>query len=119
MRMWMVLPMIMCRQHLLGEHNELHKFVGAIKHGQLENGRLKGYINGGYLEVNKIRVRHRLIAREMRRRNYRHSSPLPKFPVENIGIIDIDRSYRELAERCFICRSRMIAIIALWRKYYD
>ncbi len=30
MRTWMVPPQIMCRQHLLGEHNEIHKFVGAV-----------------------------------------------------------------------------------------
>lgn len=33
MRMWMVPPELMCRQHLLGEHVELHMFVGAINKG--------------------------------------------------------------------------------------
>ena len=33
MRMWMVDPQIMCRQHLLGEHTEMHMFVGTLKRG--------------------------------------------------------------------------------------
>jgi hypothetical protein len=31
--MWMVDPRQMCRQHLLGEHNELHMFAGTMRKG--------------------------------------------------------------------------------------
>lgn len=113
MRMWMVVPEVLCRQHLLGEHNENHKFVGAILHGQLESGRLSGYINGNYLEVKKLRFRHRLLVREMRRRGYNHKSPLPRFPVEDIGIVDIDRAYEDLYDRCATCKKRIIAMLTL------
>ena len=107
MRMWMILPHHLCRNHLLGEHYEIHKFVGAILKGQLENGRLHGYINGGYLEVNNLRTRHSALVKEMKARGYKHNSPLPKFPLIDIGIVDIDRSYRELINRCKKCRTRM------------
>ena len=30
MRMWMIDPTMLCTKHLLGEHVELHMFVGTI-----------------------------------------------------------------------------------------
>ena len=50
MRMWMVDPRIMCRQHLLGEHVEIHMFVGAISRGKS----VKGYLEKGLLEVHNM-----------------------------------------------------------------
>ena len=31
MRMWMINPKLMCDQHLLGEHGELHKFIPSFR----------------------------------------------------------------------------------------
>ena len=31
MRMWLVPPQLMCDQHLLGEHLEMHMFIGTIR----------------------------------------------------------------------------------------
>ena len=33
MRMWMIDPKLLCRKHLLGEHLEIHMFVGTINKG--------------------------------------------------------------------------------------
>ncbi len=41
MRMWNVLPEYLCRKHLLGEHVEMHMFVGTIKRGVSLNGYIK------------------------------------------------------------------------------
>lgn len=34
MRMWMLPPQLLCRQHLLGEHKELHMLYGTLKRGR-------------------------------------------------------------------------------------
>jgi hypothetical protein len=72
MRMWMVDPKIMCRNHLLGEHAEIHMFVWNIdrKHS------VKGYIANGLLETHKLYTRHEELAQELRRRGYQHNSEL-------------------------------------------
>lgn len=107
MRMWIVNPSAMCRNHLLGEHLEIHMFVGAILNGQLESGRLKGFINNGLLEVDKLKSRHELLVKEMARRGYKHKSPLPKFKSSKIGIVDIENNYKVLSARCEKCRKRI------------
>ena len=107
MRMWMVNPRRMCRQHLLGEHLECHMFVGAINAGT----RLSGFARNGLLETSSLRQRHEALAKEMRRRGYRHSSPLPGFQRNlfwwfggNFGKVDRKRSQQELFKRCKMCR---------------
>lgn len=71
MRMWMIDPAKMCRQHLLGEHNELHKLAGALKKGK----RLNGYFKKGLLEPLKLVARHQELVTEMHKRGYNHQSP--------------------------------------------
>lgn len=31
MRMWMIDPKLLCRKHLLGEHNEIHKHLPSFR----------------------------------------------------------------------------------------
>jgi len=33
MRMWMVDPRLLCNQHLIGEHGEIHKFLPSFRKG--------------------------------------------------------------------------------------
>lgn len=54
----------MCRQHLLGEHVEIHMFVGAISRRQS----VKGYVQKDLLEVHSLYFRHRELVEEMKRR---------------------------------------------------
>ena len=49
-RMWMIAPRKMCRNHLLGEHKELHQAVGSI----LKNKSLKGHLEKGQIEIHNI-----------------------------------------------------------------
>ena len=70
----MVDPRIMCRQHLLGEHVEIHMFAGIIDRGYS----VKGYLEQGLLEVHNLYERHEELVREMKRRNYRHDSEIDK-----------------------------------------
>ena len=50
MRMWMVDPKIMYRNHLLGEHAEMHLFVWNID----RQHSVRGYIAKGLLETHNL-----------------------------------------------------------------
>ncbi len=75
MRIWDIPPERLCRQHLLGEHRELHAIwtiltrnkEGYSRHP--ETMRWKGRLKALY------RVHEALVA-EMKQREYRHNSPL-------------------------------------------
>ena len=102
--MWMVNPRIMCRQHLLGEHVEIHMFIGAISRGQS----LKGYLQKGLLEVHNLYDRHEELVEEIKRRGYNHHSEVEeKWRImENLGFIDRKKNLEELLKRCSRCKHR-------------
>lgn len=76
MRIWDIPPKKLCRNHLLGEHRELHaiwailtkKKKGYSRHP--ETLRWKGKLKALYL-------RHEKLVREMKKRRYNHRSVLP------------------------------------------
>jgi len=77
MRIWDLPPRILCRQHLLGEHRELHGLWIVLTE------RRRGYaLHPETLRwVGKLAAlheRHEQLVREMTRRGYRHASPLDK-----------------------------------------
>ena len=112
MRMWMVDPKIMCRKHLLGEHVELHMFVGTIKRKK----RLSGYIKNNLLQFSAIHGRHQQLIEEMERRGYKHKSPITLTELDEyfsnysneiqLFVIDKEESLKELLKRCKECRMR-------------
>lgn len=113
-RMWMVDPELLCRQHLLGEHKEVHQLVGQIRRGCS----LRGYVAHNCVEPEAIEDRHEALAEEMLRRGYRHASPLPpsldlRALVDSLSEddrtarVDIESSYRDLLGRCSSCRERV------------
>lgn len=77
MRIWDIPPQKLCRNHLLGEHRELHaiwviltrKKKGYSRHP--ETLRWKGKLASLYL-------RHEKLVRQMRKRGYQHSSNLER-----------------------------------------
>jgi hypothetical protein len=101
--MWMVDPAIMCRQHLLGEHRELHALRGLL---------LTGRSMTGYRELVQLPdlwTRHAALVAEMERRGYRHHSPLEPLPGARLtGAVDAAESRRELLRRCAECQARAI-----------
>jgi len=103
MRMWNIDPKVMCRQHLLGEHLEMHMFAGCL----LKEVSLKGYIKNGLVEVHHIRKRHRFLVREMKRRHYNHRSELPSFIAPVLGKVDKEFNLVELACRCAGCKEKI------------
>jgi ABC-type phosphate transport system auxiliary subunit len=100
----MVNPRIMCRQHLLGEHAEIHMFIGAINRGKS----VKEYLQKRLLEVHNLYNRHEELVEEMKRRGYMHCSDLDekwRF-AEKRGFIDRKKSFNELVKRCSRCNYR-------------
>jgi len=105
MRMWNVDPKLLCRQHLLGEHLEMHMFLGCLKKGIS----LKGYVEKGLVELDKIVARHDELAAEMRARGFCHKSEIScqQDPLWFGGCIDIARSLQDLSDRCVVCKKRI------------
>lgn len=111
MRMWMIPTTILCRRHLLGEHNELHMLAGSLLRGR----RLDGFLAKRLLEPSALRERHDDLAAEMTARGYRHASPLPPFEqallqyseeiraVLDHTRVDREQARRDLAARCPLC----------------
>ena len=75
MRIWDVDPARLCREHLLGEHRELHGLWNIPTLGRRgyrahpETVRWEG-------KLAALFARHESLVAEMERRGYRHSSPL-------------------------------------------
>jgi hypothetical protein len=102
MRMWKVNPRVMCRRHLLGEHLEMHMFVGAIWRGRS----LQGFIDNSLVETHHIVARHDELVDEMTKRGYNHQSPIEE-PIPSTAIsghVDVEANLVELARRCPACR---------------
>lgn len=75
MRIWDLPPHCLCRQHLLGEHNELHALWTILTQNRSgyanhpETRRWRGKLRALYR-------RHEILVAEMTRRGYCHNSPL-------------------------------------------
>jgi len=79
--MWMCNPKILCRLHLLGEHNELHKHRHIFVKKQDVSTRIKR----GQIFPEKMKERHDELADEMLRRGYKHESPYVQPDVSYIN----------------------------------
>ena len=75
MRIWDIVPKNLCRNHLLGEHRELHAIWSIVVHNKKgyschpETLRWKG-------KLKALFWRHEALIQEMKRRGYCHRSPL-------------------------------------------
>lgn len=105
MRMWMIDPRLMCRQHLLGEHNEIHKLVGTIR----KRISLYGYIKNRLVDLNHLQSRHDVLALEIQRRGWNHKSVLPYVPFLPLETVFVEESLFELGKRCGECRRRILS----------
>lgn len=102
----MVDPRIMCRQHILGEHLELHMLAGHLAHER----RIGGYVEINAVEPKSIGIRHDVLVAEFRRRGYAHNVPLTipslDYLLEEHKNAKVDQvlALRELLRRCYKCR---------------
>lgn len=95
----MVNPKRLCRQHLLGEHNELHMLAGCLN----KNKSVKGYLANGLIEPQSIERRHKELSQELLNRGYKHESPLFVLKTKPVGYVEIEESLKELKRRCKKC----------------
>ncbi len=75
MRIWDISPKKLCRNHLLGEHRELHAIWSVITNNK------KGYARHPETlrwknKLAALYIRHEALVREMAGRGYRHNSVL-------------------------------------------
>jgi Zn-dependent M32 family carboxypeptidase len=104
----MVNPRIMCRQHLLGEHAEIHMFIGTINRKKS----VKGYLQKGLLEVHNLFSRHNELVEEMKTRGYKHHSEVEEEwkTAKNAGFIDRKQNLEEVINRCLNCKTRYLEL---------
>lgn len=117
MRVWDIPPLFLCRQHLLGEHREVHALWSIMEKGH------GGYSNHPetkrwYEARGALYLRHQAVVAEMRRRGYDHESPICIDGVGNPGevvqstLVDSLRSQVEmLCGRCSACKDRLEGLV--------
>ncbi len=75
MRIWDLSPSLLCRQHLLGEHRELHAIWSVItkkKKGYSKHPETLRWVG----KLNALYIRHQALVQEMEERGYIHRSNL-------------------------------------------
>jgi hypothetical protein len=110
MRMWGINPKLLCRQHLLGEHNEIHKHRhNFVKHHSIAK-RISPVVQ---IEPENMKKRHDEIVAEMIDRGYNHNSPYEQPDLsylkseEKYAKISLDVSITDLRNRCPECTKRI------------
>jgi hypothetical protein len=76
-RIWDLPPNRLCRNHLLGEHRELHaiwKIITENKFGYAHHPETKRWRR----KLKALYIRHDYLVNEMKNRGYNHNSPLNK-----------------------------------------
>lgn len=98
----MIDPHILCRNHLLGEHNEIHKH----RHSFVKKHRMKGRI--GQIEPASMQFRHDELVKEMLNRGYNHNSPYEQPDISYLPDMKVDKekALKDLLDRCKECKKR-------------
>lgn len=107
MRIWDLSPRVLCRQHLLGEHRELHGLWNILTKGKAGYSRHPETLRW----VGKLRAlydRHEALVSEMQRRGYNHATPLDKklakgSAKQNVRIDSLPRQRLLLKEKGCEC----------------
>ncbi len=110
--MWMINTILPCRQHLGGEHFEMHKHIPKFRNGHNVHGRFYPIIQ---IQFKGYKERHDALAAEMIRRGMNHNSPLIDIPDFKLIYpeyydleVDIEISTKELMLRCTECCDRIL-----------
>lgn len=114
MRMWNIEPKYLCDKHLLGEHVEMHMFIGTLR----KNKSTIGYINNKLVDLPSIITRHDELAQEMYNRGMKHQSPMTdedsrilkdyiRRNTYTLYSVDVKANIIDLSNRCEKCRKRL------------
>lgn len=108
MRIWDLQPDILCRQHLLGEHRELHALWSIVTQDKKgyrqhpETVRWEGKMAALYL-------RHEALVKEMGQRGYMHKTPLDKdlatgSPMQEVFLHSLVQQREILRQKACACK---------------
>lgn len=103
MRIWDVEPSLLCQQHLLGEHRELHAIWSVLvnnKSGYAKHPETLRWVG----KLPALANRHELLVAEMARRGYQHKTPLA--PVDVSGSAHQDIFINTYAEQLAILKNK-------------
>lgn len=106
-RLWGVDPALLCREHLLGEHREMHQEIGTLRNHPHGEAIVQGHAEQGQVDTSRLQERHDELVAEMERRGYDHASPMDYEDQLDLGEIDVVANREELMERCDKCRERI------------
>jgi hypothetical protein len=108
--MWGIDPSLLCKQHLLGEHGEIHKH----RHNFVKKHKITKRISPVVqIEPENMQIRHDELVLEMLKRGYNHKSPYEQpdisylKPEERYANIDINISIADLICRCPECTKNL------------
>ena len=106
MRMWNIDPKLMCNQHLLGEHGEIHKHRHNFEKKHNMNGRMA---YPSQIDPHCMERRHDEIASEMLKRGMNHKSPYSQPDTSYLpeAKMDIEYNIIDLYCRCHDCAARI------------
>jgi len=114
MRMWRVNPKILCIQHLLGEHFEIHKH----RHNFVKMHNISGRIRPvTQIEPDAMQSRHDPLVEELILRGVNHKSPYEQPSLEylsdDLRYAKVDRllSLRDLLSRCSKCKDMYLKLV--------
>lgn len=97
-------PRVLCQNHLLGEHSELHKHRHNFVKGHSIEGRR------GQIDPAAMKSRHDELAVEMLRRGMNHQSPYEQPDLSNYDLtghgVDRAAALADLVARCETCRAK-------------
>ncbi|WGI18015.1 hypothetical protein [Methanonatronarchaeum sp. AMET-Sl] len=105
---------LMCMQHILGEHRELHALVGTIKRTRPEyegsirhKNNLIGLARDGFIELKSLKKRHDELAKHFEN----HNSPIKELPPLKYlpkkvreARVDREKAVKDLIDRPKSCR---------------
>lgn len=91
----------MCRQHLLGEHGEIHKF----RHSFVKKHNMIKRIELGQIDPYIMAERHNELVKEMSRRGYNHKSPYKQPDISYLPQLEIN--LMDSRKKCELCKKRV------------
>lgn len=109
MRIWDISPRRLCRQHLLGEHRELHAIWTILTNNRKGYRRHPEVLRWEGALAGLFR-RHEALVAEMQRRGYTHRSPLNAKAATGVprpqGFVDSpSRQLKILRDKGCSCRT--------------
>lgn len=101
MRIWDLSPAVLCRNHLLGEHRELHALWSVLMEDQDSGGYNRHPETCRWRGKRKaLYDRHKQLVKEMQNRGYNHNSPLEESDAtgqaEQTEFVDVPEAQKQM-----------------------